>query len=141
MSKKFSLKVLAADKIFYEGEAVSLVIPIYDGFMQILADHEPMVIATIEGLIRFRTEDKSPEQEGLAGVGMVRIDEGKVTVLVDSIERPEEIDAARAREALERAKEQLRQDQSIQEYRISQANLARAMMRLSHAGQSPDQLY
>jgi len=45
-------------------------------------------------------------------------------------ERPEDIDVKRAEEAKERAEEQLRQKQSIQEYYLSQASMARAMTRL-----------
>ena len=51
--------------------------------------------------------------------------------LVDFAEKPEEIDERRAREALERAQEAMRQKQSIQEYHMSQANIARAMARLA----------
>ena len=54
----------------------------------------------------------------------------RVTLLVETAEHPEEIDIARAREAKERAEEQLRQKQSIQEYYHSRASLARAMTRL-----------
>ena len=39
-----------------------------------------------------------------------------------------------AEAALERAQEQLRQKQSIQEYHVSQASMARAMLRLKEAG-------
>jgi F-type H+-transporting ATPase subunit epsilon len=53
-----------------------------------------------------------------------------VEVLVFSAEHPDEIDAFRAQAALERAKEQLQQKQSIMEYHISSASLARAMARL-----------
>ena len=45
-------------------------------------------------------------------------------------ERPEEIDANRARRAADQAKEALLQKRSIQEYRVAQYNLARAMSRL-----------
>lgn len=41
------------------------------------------------------------------------------------------IDEHRAKEALERAQEAIRQKQSIQEYHMSQANMARAMARLA----------
>ena len=51
-----------------------------------------------------------------------------------SVESPEEIDIRRAQEAKERAEEQLRQKQSIQEYHVSQASMARAMLRLKEAG-------
>ena len=54
-----------------------------------------------------------------------------LTILVDFAEKPEEIDERRANEALERAQEAMRQKQSIQEYHMSQANMARAMPRLA----------
>ena len=53
-----------------------------------------------------------------------------MTVVVDTAERPEDIDEVRAREALERAEEQMRQKQSLQEYKMSQASMARALSRL-----------
>ena len=43
---------------------------------------------------------------------------------------PEEIDRIRAQEALERAKERLRQKQSISEYYSTRAAMARALVRL-----------
>ena len=51
-------------------------------------------------------------------------------VLVDSAERPEEIDENRAKRAADEAKEALLQKRSIQENRIAQAQLARAVSRL-----------
>ena len=54
----------------------------------------------------------------------------RVTVVVDTAERPEDIDEVRAKQALERAKEQLRQKQSIREYYMSKASMARALSRL-----------
>ena len=53
-----------------------------------------------------------------------------VLVLGDAIELPEEIDAKRAAEAAERAKERLLHKQSIMQYYHSQAALNRAMNRL-----------
>jgi len=60
-------------------------------------------------------------------------DSGKpcaVLVLVDSVERPEEIDAARARREADQAREAMLQKKSRQEYQLAQASLARAMNRL-----------
>ena len=47
-------------------------------------------------------------------MGCVYISHNRVIMLVDTAERPEDIDRVRAEAALERAKEQLRQKQSIQ---------------------------
>jgi F-type H+-transporting ATPase subunit epsilon len=62
--------------------------------------------------------------------GFAEIINNRVSVLVNSAERPEEIDVKRAEEARQRAQERLRHKQSIQEYYLSQASLARAMTRL-----------
>ena len=51
-------------------------------------------------------------------------------ILVDTAERPEEIDARRARRDADAAKEALLQRKSIMEYRAAQATLARAVSRL-----------
>ena len=64
---------------------------------------------------------------------IAQIMNNRVTVLAESIERPEDIDLKRAQDAKERAQEQLRQKQSQQEYYISKASLARAMARMKAA--------
>ena len=126
----FSLKVIATDKVFYDGKCTALIIPALDGEREILAHHENMVIATKEGEVRCRTDESSDWKKAVVGVGFVHIANNRVTMLVDTAERPEDIDAVRAKQAYERAVEQLRQKQSIQEYHMSRASLARAMARL-----------
>lgn len=64
------------------------------------------------------------------GVGFVEIVNNRVTLIVDTAEKPEDIDVRRAQEQKERAEERLRQQQSIQQYYHTQASLARAMNRL-----------
>lgn len=62
--------------------------------------------------------------------GFIEVMPDKAVILADSCELPEEIDIKRAEEARERAKEMLRQQQSIHEYYETQAALNRAMNRL-----------
>ena len=104
--------------------------PEYDGQKEILAHHEDMVIAIDDGEMRFQPEGSENWEYAVVGMGFVEIVNNRVTLLVETAERPEEIDVARAREAKERAEEQLRQKQSIHEYYHSRASLARAMARL-----------
>ena len=70
---------------------------------------------------------------GVVGSGFAQVINNRVSVLVDTAEHPDEIDIRRAREAKERAREQLRQEQSIREYHMSKASLARAMSRLRYS--------
>lgn len=134
MSDLFTLKILAADKIFYSGDAVSIIVPAMDGLLQIMAHHENMVVATKEGILQVKFDNDSEWKRSVVGRGFVNVENGEATMLVESAEWPEDIDRVRAQLAYERAQEQLRQDQSIQEYNISRASLARAMVRLSESG-------
>ena len=103
-------------------------------YVNILAEghshREAMILAIKEGVLRFRVPGSSEQQEAVVGAGIVQVVNNRVTVVVDTAERPEDIDRIRAEQALERAKEQLRQKQSIAEYKMSQASMARALTRL-----------
>lgn len=129
-SNSFYLKIIAANLVFYSGRCRSIIVPEYDGQKEILAHHEDMVIAVNDGEMRFQPEGSDNWEYAVVGIGFVEIVNNRVTLLVESAERPEEIDVARAREAKERAEEQMRQKQSIHEYYHSRASLARAMARL-----------
>ena len=130
MANSFYLKVISANRVFFSGKCESVVVPEFDGEKEILAHHENMVIAINRGDMRFKPEGESEWQEAVVGMGLVEIMNNRVTLLVETAEHPEEIDMARAKEAKERAEEQMRQKQSIQEYYHTQASLSRAMARL-----------
>ena len=133
MANSFYLKVISANRIFFSGKCESVVVPEFDGEKEILAHHENMVIAINRGDMRFKPEGESEWQEAVVGMGLVEIMNNRVTLLVETAEHPEEIDMARAKEAKERAEEQMRQKQSIREYYHSRASLARAMARIKTA--------
>jgi len=126
----FYLKVIAANRVFYSGRCRSIIVPEFDGQKEILAHHEDMVIAVDEGEMRFQPEEEGNWVEVALGRGFAEVVNNRVTLLVDTAEKPEEIDIRHAQEQKERAEERIRQKQSIQEYYHSQASLARAMNRL-----------
>ena len=121
----FWLKVIASDHVFYDGSCEALVVPAHDGEVGILPHREAMILASQEGELRFRIPGETDWHRAVVGLGIV----------VDTAERPEDIDQVRARQALERAKEQLRQKQSIREYHMSRASMARALSRLKASQQ------
>ncbi len=127
--RTFQVHILAADKNFYEGPCAALTIPTSDGEQGILAYHRDMIAAILPGTLRYQTPDGPVQMAAVSG-GMVKIEKNDVLVLVDSVERPEEIDAARARREADEAREAMLQQKSRQEYQLAQATLARAMNRL-----------
>ena len=127
---KFYLKVISSNRIFYEGFCTCLIIPSVDGEKAIMAHHEEVIVAVDNGEMRMQKEEGGEWSYAVLGKGFCMVANNRVTVLADTVERPEEVDANRAKEALERAQERLRQKQSIQEYHTTQAAMARALTRL-----------
>ena len=126
---QFQVFILAADNVLYEGTCESLIVPTSQGQYGILANHSNMISAVIPGLLTYRVPD-GEEQFAAVSAGIVKVENNEVLVLVDTAERPEDIDANRAKRAADEAKEAILQKRSIQEYHSAQANLARAINRL-----------
>ena len=125
----FYLRVVSSDKVFFEDKVTRFVLPLEDGEMGILAHQENMVIATSIGEIRITTSD-GRTVTGVVGEGFTQIVNNRVVMIVDSAEKPEDIDRVRAKQAKERAEERLRQKESLKEYKQTEASLARALTRL-----------
>lgn len=125
----FGLRIVASDKVFYAGRAKMIILPQKDGEKGVMAHHEDMMTAIVPGELRFQTEDGEWKYAAVSS-GFVQMINNRLTVLVLTAERPEEIDVRRAQEAKEQAEERLRQKQSQREYYFTQASLARAMSRL-----------
>ena len=125
----FSLKVIACDKVFYDGRCAQVVLPLHDGLKAIQAHHENMVFAVEVGEIRI-LEENGNTIYGVTGTGFAQIINNRATVIVDTCESPEEIDVRRAQEAKERAEERIALQTSRKEYYRGQMAMARAMTRL-----------
>lgn len=129
----FKVHILAADNVFYEGDCESLIVPTTGGQYGILAGHSNAISAIVPGKMTYRIPGGENETAAVSS-GLVKIESGEVLVLVDTAERPEEIDINRARRAADAAKEALLQKQSLREYRMAKANLSRALSRLKVKG-------
>lgn len=125
----FFLRVIATNKVFYHDHAKALVITMQDGQKEFMPHHEEMIVAIEPGELSIQKADGSWIHVA-SGYGSMVFANNRATVLVESCETPEELDRIRAQRALDRAKEEMRQKQSIAEYRMSQAAMARALSRL-----------
>ncbi len=126
----FKARIYEADSPFYEGELTSLIVPTIDGQYGIKARHRNLVVAIVPGVIKYRIPFDDKLYEASVSEGMVRIEDGDVLMLVNTAERPEEIDAERSRLRAEEAREIMLQKRSMQEYYSAEATLRRAMVRL-----------
>lgn len=125
----FNVHILAASHTFYEGACASLVVPTPHGQYGILAGHCNTISAIVPGKMEYRIPGQEKKIAAVSS-GLVKIENGEVLVLVDSAERPEDIDALKAKKAADTAREAMLQKQSIREYHTAQMTLARAVARL-----------
>ena len=133
---EFEVNILAADRPFYQGPCVHLQVPISTGQYGILAHHRNVIAAIVPGKLRWWA--RMPYCPVLMGTwrsrGFLKVENNHVLLLADTIERPEEIDANRARREAEEAQAAMLQKASIQSYHAAQARLARAINRLKVKG-------
>lgn len=127
--KSFKVKILEADGPFYEGELESLIVPVTDGMIGIQAGHSNLFSALVPGVMTYRI----PGQDALIAAisrGCMKVENGEVLILAESIERPEEIDEERARREADAAREAALQKRSIQEFHMAELEMAKATNRL-----------
>lgn len=127
----FILNITASSGEFYQGSCESMVLPVKDGVYGVQAGHSPVLVAIHMGMLKFTVDGET--REILVGDGIAEVTPTFVLLLVDSAERPEDIDKKRAEAARIRAEERLQHKQSMHEYYQTKIALDRAMQRLQTA--------
>ncbi len=126
----FELEILAADRIFYQGNCRSLTIPSVDGFYGIMANHENEVVAVSIGIAQF-TDGEGSAHTAVLSAGICRIEDNKVLLLVETAERPEDIDRKKAERDAQDAQEAIRSRENASDIKRAKAKMARAASRIS----------
>ena len=127
----FILNITASSGEFYQGSCESMVLPVKDGVYGVQAGHSPVLVAIHMGMLKFTVDGET--REILVGDGIAEVTPTFVLLLVDSAERPEDIDKNRAEAARIRAEERLQHKQSMHEYYQTKIALDRAMQSLQTA--------
>ena len=125
---KFYLEIITPEKVFFRGEVESVNIPSIGGACTVMAGHQPMVFATEPGTISITADGQT--REAFMSEGFIEVRPDETIAFSQAVEWPEEINELRAREAKDRAEEQLRRNRSAAEYRLNRMALQRAFARL-----------
>ncbi len=125
----FHLQIVTPDGLFYDGEAESISVRAVTGNLTILPRHINFVTPLGMGAAKVVTNGQ-PRMAACIG-GMLAVTDGQVRVIATTFEWVEQIDAARAQRALERAQQKLAAPDllSKQEYLLAEAELKRALIR------------
>ena len=98
----FRLSIVTPEKVFYDDDIVSLVVPGTEGYLGVLSNHAPLITALKPGRIEFRN---TKEEVSILSVtnGFLEVSGNKASLLCDAAEYASEIDIERAKSALETA--------------------------------------
>jgi len=102
----FRLSIVTPEKVAYEQEIRSLVVPGVDGYLGVLSQHAPLITALKPGRIEFRDADDKYHLMAVSN-GFLEVSNNVATVLADAVEPADEIDIERARSAYERVRSEL----------------------------------
>ncbi len=128
MNSKLRVEILTPEKVFFEGDIDSLTVETSGGQVGLLVNHAPMAIGLQPGVIKMRTGEDV--KLAVNGEGFVEVRPDKTIILCQTMEWPEEVEVNRVQSAIEEHERKLRESQSVVEYKMSKATLARAFARL-----------
>ena len=132
MSDQLQLEVVTPERRVLSESVNSVTVPGRGGEMGILPGHAPLISELQTGVLSY-TEDGTTFQLHVSG-GFVEVNDDRVAVLAEVAERPEEIDAARARLSREHTEKRLSSWSGTEEdFEKARAKLERSMVRLQLA--------
>jgi F-type H+-transporting ATPase subunit epsilon len=128
MTKTFTVEIITPYRVFYSGQAESVIVTSIDGELELLAEHEPVVTPIAIGSVRIKTE--GAWKTASFSDGFLEMEKNHLNVLVGAAEWPEEIDVERAERSLKRATERLEDKTMPWETKRATLALHRAQSRL-----------
>ena len=126
----FQLEVVSADGSLYSGKVKSVRVTGSEGELGIRYGHTPLLTTIKTGMVSIIDDQEVEDQIYLAG-GVLEVQPESTTILADTALRANDIDEAKAQEAMNAAKDAINKHSSGDvDYNTALAKLADAMARL-----------
>lgn len=121
------IKVMAPDRVFYEGQVSFIEFNTTEGIVGIYPKHIPMTVVIAPGVLKL-VEDNGDTKEAALLSGFAEVLGESITILAESVEWPDEIDIKRAEEARIRAERRIKD--SAQDLNRAELALKRSVVRM-----------
>lgn len=128
----FRLKIVAPDKIFFDGETDQIVVRTTEGDTGILANHAKYVANLPVGPLKIKQQNGQYRIAAIS-TGVVSVSNNLVTILATAVEWADEIDLERAKKSEENARQRIKSNQSNYELDRASLKLKRALNRINIA--------
>lgn len=133
MAQQLQLEVVTPERRVLSETVDMVTVPGLGGELGILPGHTPLISQLQTGVLSY-VQGGNTSQLHVSG-GFMEVKDDQVSVLAEVAERPEEIDAARARLAREHVEKQLSSWTGTEEdFEVARAKLERSMVRIQLAG-------
>jgi len=132
LPKSIHLEIVTPDRFFFRGEVEAVTVPAVTGYLGILPGHAPLLSELRIGVVSYKAAGQ--EVSLFCSWGFVEVLPDRVSVLAEIIEKPEEIDVARARQKKEEAEKLLSSKSPDVDYGKAVISLEKATTRLEVAG-------
>jgi F-type H+-transporting ATPase subunit epsilon len=132
---QLQLEVVTPERRVLSEAVDAVTVPGLGGELGILPGHTPLISQLQTGVLSYTSGGKTLQLH-VSG-GFIEVKDDVVSVLAEVAERPDEIDAARARLAREHVEKQLTAWSGTEEdFEVARAKLERSVVRLQLAGGS-----
>lgn len=122
-------RILSPSKLLLEKKTTSIQVPGAFGYLGFLYGHVDLVTPLAVGMLTLETKGEAPTSFFVTG-GYVEYHNNEATIFVDFVERPEDIDLSRAKQAEDRTLERLQNSKKeAVDVRRALASLERAKAR------------
>lgn len=128
----FTLSIVTTEEIIYEDNVASIVAPGSVGYLGILSNHAPIITSLKPGKLTVKDHEGQEIRFAVSG-GFLENSANTCTILADSAEFADKIDLDRARQALDRARQRLRDRAGNIDIPRAQAAYERAKNRMTIA--------
>lgn len=129
MERSLQLDIVTPDKVVLSTQVDYVSAPGVEGEFGVLPGHVPLLAALTIGCVAYTLNGK--KERAFVSGGFAEVSDDKVTILAESSELAENIDAARAMEARERAERRLAANAENVNHERARIALQRAVTRLN----------
>lgn len=130
MEKTFNIDIVTPEKKVFEGEAVSIAAPGIEGEFGVLRGHAPFATVLAPGVVTLKYYGGKEELMAVSG-GYIEVTPGKVILLVETADRPGEVDVEKIKRSQKEKENLLKaRDRKDVDYDAMQAELFKEMSRL-----------
>ena len=130
MAEELMLEIVTPEMMVFSGTVEDVTVPGGDGEFGVLKGHMPLLSSINVGEMNFTKDGKKTYYA--VGEGYAEVMSAKVTILLETAERSDTIDRARAQRAKDNAEAKLAKlAKDDRDFLIAQAALSRAITRIS----------